>query len=87
MSIDLSNVPEVERLDTDELLALLGDVAADLGETLARSEALYELRTRVFVAARNRTPRVTLGQLAEKSGASEAAVTQVLHKVRRTASA
>lgn len=83
--IDLSDVPNVERLDTDELMDLLGQVAGDLGETLARSESLYELRTRIFVAARNRTPRVTLGQLAEKSGASEAAVTQVLHKVRRTA--
>lgn len=83
--IDLTAAPDPARLDTDELLALLAEVAGDLEETLAREAALYDLRTRLFVAARNRTPRVTLGQLAEASGASEAAVTQVLHKVRRAA--
>lgn len=83
--VDLGALPDPAKLDTEELLALLATVADDLTATLERETALYEFRTRLFIAARNRTPRVTLGQLAEASGASEAAVTQVLHKVRRQA--
>jgi hypothetical protein len=83
--IDLAAAPDPSKLDTDDLLAFLRELAADLDVTLERQSALYDLRTRAFIAARNRNPRVTLGQLAEASGASEAAVTQVLHKVRRTA--
>lgn len=83
--IDLARSPDPTKLDTPELLSLLAEVAGDLTATLEREAALYDLRTRLFVAARNRSPRVTLGQLAEASGASEAAVTQVLHKVRQQA--
>lgn len=83
--IDLGRVADPTKLDTPDLLELLTTVAGELTETLEREQALYDLRTRLFVAARNRNPRVTLGELAKASGASEAAVTQVLHKVRRQA--
>lgn len=85
--IDLEATPDPAKLETDDLLALLAEVADDLTAVLERQTALYDLRTRLFVAARARSPRVTLGQLAAASGASEAAVTQVLHKVRAQASA
>lgn len=89
MIADLAAATKLDpaKLDTEELLSLLAEVATDLEETLAREATLYELRTKLFVAGRQRSPRVTLGQLAEASGASEAAVTQVLHKVRRAAEA
>lgn len=83
--VDLDAGLDPAKLDTDGLLVLLREVADDLEATLEREAKLYDLRTRLFVAARNRSPRVTLGQLAEASKASEAAVTQVLHKVRRAA--
>lgn len=81
--IDLAKAPDPAKMSTDDLLAYLAEVATDLGDALDRADQLYDLRRRIFLAARNRSPRVTLTKLAEVASMGTAAVTQVLHKDRR----
>lgn len=80
--IELRKVPKLSKLDTDELMQLLSEVADDLNDTNARAEQLYELRTRIYVEARSREPAVTYRQLGAVAGTSDVAVVAVMRKVQ-----
>lgn len=82
MSVDLRKTPKLDKLDVDQLLSLLDEVAVELEETNERARQLYELRTRIYVEARDRQPPVTLRKIAAHARTTDVAVNAVLQKAK-----
>lgn len=80
--IDLSTLPKLSKLSTDELLSVLSDVADELSDVKERTEQLYAVRTALYVEARRRTPPITQRRLAEVSKMSDVAVIAALRKAK-----
>lgn len=78
--IDLADLPDLDALTDDQVLSLLGRVAADLEASQARVTALFELRLEIYKAARRRQPPITQVRLAESARVSEVAVIQAIRK-------
>lgn len=78
--IELTKPPKLDKLDDDALLAYLDELTSELQATNARAERLYELRTAVYVAARQRTPPITHRRLGKHSQTSDVAVVAALRK-------
>lgn len=78
--INLDKVPDLASMSDAHLLKYLEKVAADLGATNTRGEALYALRLRIYQEARSRKPAVPLKKIGDASGMTDVTVIRTLKK-------
>lgn len=72
---------QLARLDDDELLAYLSEVAGELKSVDERQRELWAARIAVYQEGRRRDPAITHGRLAEAAGVSEVAIITKLRQI------
>lgn len=77
----LRTAAQIGRLDDDELLAYLADIAGELREVDARQKELWAARIAVYQEGRRRVPAITHGRLADAAGVSEVAIITKLRQL------
>jgi hypothetical protein len=76
----LSTLPDPGGMDEPGMLVVLGEVAAGIEAAREAERILLDYRSVLYVAARNRKPRITLGRIADAARQTTGSVSVAINK-------